>query len=98
MKSKEKKKIYIYILCFSIKSISRKRNSSCSSKCLVCQLPGRGNLPLASCWFRRCLARFHVTCAQMAGIMIGIDVYPHFFYIACDKHPADYHNVSIKCL
>ncbi|KAH8866816.1 putative lysine-specific demethylase 4B [Schistosoma japonicum] len=60
------------------------------SKCNVCRLPGRGFLPLASCWYNGCSSQFHVTCAQMAGIVIGTDVYPRFFYIACKKHPTNY--------
>ncbi|RTG85966.1 jumonji domain-containing protein 2 [Schistosoma bovis] len=69
--------------------------SSLPSICFVCQLPGRGFLPLASCWHNGCSTQFHVTCAQMAGIVIGTDVYPRFFYIACSKHPTNYdHNVN----
>ncbi|KAH9591749.1 Lysine-specific demethylase 4C, variant 2 [Schistosoma haematobium] len=64
--------------------------SSLPSICFVCQLPGRGFLPLASCWHNGCSTQFHVTCAQMAGIVIGTDVYPRFFYIACSKHPTNY--------
>ncbi|CAH8642155.1 unnamed protein product [Schistosoma intercalatum] len=63
---------------------------SLPSICFVCQLPGRGFLPLASCWYNGCSTQFHVTCAQMAGIVIGTDVYPRFFYIACSKHPTNY--------
>ncbi|CAH8569693.1 unnamed protein product [Schistosoma turkestanicum] len=58
--------------------------------CFVCHLPGRGFLPLASCWYDDCSTKFHVTCAQMAGVVIGTDVYPRFFYIACSKHPTNY--------
>ncbi|CAH8674253.1 unnamed protein product [Schistosoma rodhaini] len=67
-----------------------KFTSSLPSTCFVCQLPGRGFLPLASCWYNGCSTQFHVTCAQMAGIVIGTDVYPRFFYIACSKHPTNY--------
>nr|CAH8875538.1 unnamed protein product [Trichobilharzia regenti] len=67
-----------------------------SSKCTVCGLPGRGFLPLAPCWYDGCPARFHVTCAQMAGIVIGTDVYPRFFYIACRKHPTNYSHPGFR--
>ncbi|CAL8073635.1 unnamed protein product [Calicophoron daubneyi] len=57
------------------------------SECAICRLPGRGYLPLARCWFDECPKRYHVTCAQMAGVLIGTGAYPNMFYIACDQHP-----------
>ncbi|KAF7256180.1 hypothetical protein EG68_06089 [Paragonimus skrjabini miyazakii] len=61
--------------------------------CLVCLLPTRGHLPLARCWHDSCSARYHVTCAQMAGVMIGTDQFPNMFYLACDDHPTSYRSV-----
>ncbi|KAF6776843.1 hypothetical protein AHF37_03927 [Paragonimus kellicotti] len=63
------------------------------STCLVCLLPTRGHLPLARCWHDSCSARYHVTCAQMAGVMIGTDQFPNMFYLACDDHPTSYRSV-----
>ncbi|CAH8642903.1 unnamed protein product [Heterobilharzia americana] len=73
----------------AVKSIENNA-SPIRSKCVVCRLPGRGFLPLAPCWYDGCSARFHVTCAQMAGVVIGTDVYPRLFYLACSKHPTNY--------
>ncbi|KER33994.1 hypothetical protein T265_00193 [Opisthorchis viverrini] len=78
--------------------LSSRRTQSCSASkstpgetaeiCCVCLLPSRGFLRMASCWCRTCSARYHVTCAQMAGVMIGTDLYPNTFYLACDSHPS----------
>ncbi|KAF5395968.1 hypothetical protein PHET_11226 [Paragonimus heterotremus] len=74
-------------------TITDKEKVISRSTCLVCLLPTRGHLPLARCWHDSCSARYHVTCAQMAGVMIGTDQFPNMFYLACDDHPTSYRSV-----
>ncbi|CAH8663281.1 unnamed protein product [Dicrocoelium dendriticum] len=73
-------------------STQRKRRKSVLpiELCCVCQLPNRGYLPLARCLFASCHTRYHVTCAQMAGVTIGSKLYPYMFYLACDSHKMEY--------
>ncbi|KAL5969796.1 putative lysine-specific demethylase 4B [Taenia solium] len=62
--------------------------------CDECGLPSPGgpylNLPLVACWHKNCPGRFHLTCAQFAGILIATSQYPHCFYVACRRHLSEY--------
>lgn len=66
--------------------------------CDECGLPSPGgpylNLPLVACWHKNCPGRFHLTCAQFAGILIATSQYPHCFYVACRRHLSEYREVS----
>ncbi|VDM15655.1 unnamed protein product [Hydatigera taeniaeformis] len=62
--------------------------------CDECGLPSPGgphlDLPLVPCWHKNCPGRFHLTCAQLAGILIATSQYPHCFYVACRRHLSEY--------
>ncbi|KAL7053346.1 hypothetical protein AAHC03_025460 [Spirometra sp. Aus1] len=62
-------------------------------RCEVCGLPAPGgpaNLPLVACWHEDCPGRVHLTCAQLSGYLVATGRYPHCFYVACRRHPAEY--------
>ncbi|THD18893.1 Jumonji domain-containing protein 2 [Fasciola hepatica] len=69
---------------------TRRRLRKTRLVCVVCKMPTRGQLPMASCWHDKCPMHYHVTCAQLAGVLIGTDMYPNMFYLACDNHPTTY--------